>query len=201
LGLYATNYSATSTNTRELTDRLFSIGNGTGTGPDERSNALTLLKNGNLGLGTDSPTYTLQVSGTIGLSGDITNTSSNTIYNHADYVFEHYFDGQSAYKENYRMSSLPEVEAFVKANKHLPGVQSREDIRQNGWNITKNVSKNLEKIEELYLHTISQQKVIDAQQKTIENQQKDLDVQGARYDALEKEVNQLKQLLLKQRQD
>ena len=92
------------------------------------------------------------------------------------------------------MSSLPEVEAFVKANKHLPGVQSREDIRQNGWNITKNVSKNLEKIEELYLHTISQQKVIDAQQK-------DLDVQGARYDALEKEVNQLKQLLLKQRQD
>jgi len=99
------------------------------------------------------------------------------------------------------MSSLPEVEAFVKANKHLPGVQSREDIRQNGWNITKNVSKNLEKIEELYLHTISQQKVIYAQQKTIENQQKDLDVQGARYDALEKEVNQLKQLLLKQRQD
>ncbi len=163
LGLYATNYSATSTNTRELSDRLFSIGNGTGTGPDERSNALTLLKNGNLGLGTDSPTYTLQVSGTIGLSGDITNTSSNTIYNHTDYVFEHYFDVQSAYKENYRMSSLPEVEAFVKANKHLPGVQSREDIRQNGWNITKNVSKNLEKIEELYLHTISQQKVIDAQ--------------------------------------
>jgi len=43
--------------------------------------------------------------------------------------------------------------------------------------------------------------VIDAQQKTIEAQQKDLNAQGARYDALEKEVNQLKQLLLKQRQD
>ncbi|MFK5981883.1 MAG: hypothetical protein QM499_03130 [Flavobacteriaceae bacterium] len=42
-------------------DRLFSIGNGTTTA--SRSNALVILKNGNTGIGSDSPTSKLQVVG------------------------------------------------------------------------------------------------------------------------------------------
>ena len=78
-------------------------------------------------------------------------------FKHPDYVFESYYDGSSDFNKNY---ALP---TFVKANKHLPGVQSRADIDAAGrWNISENIRTNLEKVEELYLHTIAQEKEIEA---------------------------------------
>lgn len=65
LGFYNTVYTPTSRSVFASTDRLFSIGNGTST---TRNNALTLLKNGNLGLGIDVPTATLDVMGTFKLT-------------------------------------------------------------------------------------------------------------------------------------
>jgi hypothetical protein len=47
-----------------VTDRLFSIGNGTAS--NARSNALTILKNGNMGIGTATPNALLQVGTTTG---------------------------------------------------------------------------------------------------------------------------------------
>lgn len=43
------------------TDRLFTIGNGEDS--ENRSNAMTVLKNGNVGIGTDTPSTDFQVSG------------------------------------------------------------------------------------------------------------------------------------------
>lgn len=51
------------------TDPLFVIGNGTNISP---SNAMTVLKNGNVGIGTASPAYTLDVLGDINFTGNIT---------------------------------------------------------------------------------------------------------------------------------
>jgi len=67
LGVFADNYTATSNNTYNATDRLFSIGNGTAVGT--RSNALTILKNGNIGLGSNNttPSATLDIKGTFQL--------------------------------------------------------------------------------------------------------------------------------------
>ncbi len=58
-------------------DPLFEIGNGTYSTP---SNALTILKNGNTGLGTHEPDYTLEVSGDAAISGSFidNNGSSGT---------------------------------------------------------------------------------------------------------------------------
>jgi hypothetical protein len=64
VGHYATNYIPASTNTIVSTDRLFAIGNGTTI--FSRSNAITVLKNGNMGIGNDTPTAKLQVK-----SGDV----------------------------------------------------------------------------------------------------------------------------------
>jgi hypothetical protein len=52
-GIYNTEYTPSSTTTFVGTDRLFVIGNGTG--PSSRSNAVTVLKNGNVGIGTSIP--------------------------------------------------------------------------------------------------------------------------------------------------
>ena len=106
--------------------------------------------------------YRLEVVGDARVSGEIYKTGTVT-FTHPDYVFESYYDGSSEFNKDYTLPTLEEVEAFVKANKHLPGVQSRADIDAAGrWNISENIRTNLEKVEELYLHTIAQEKEIEA---------------------------------------
>ena len=106
--------------------------------------------------------YRLEVVGDARVSGEIYKTGTVT-FTHPDYVFESYYDGSSEFNKDYTLPTLEEVEAFVKANKHLPGVQSRADIDAAGrWNISENIRTNLEKVEELYLHTIAQEKEIKA---------------------------------------
>ncbi len=98
--------------------------------------------------------------------GDFSKNGMN--YNHPDYVFEKVFDGYSQYNSSYELMPLDQLELYIKKNKHLPGVQSRAEIQaKKSWNVSENVRTNLEKIEELYLHTIEQQKQIEAQQKEI----------------------------------
>lgn len=83
-GRFGTTYTMSGTGAANwaTTDRLFSIGNGTGSG--SRSNALTLLKNGNLGLGVDDPEgYRLYVnsagSGSTNATVFVENSASNGV--------------------------------------------------------------------------------------------------------------------------
>lgn len=62
LGRYNTLASTFNPTAWTGSDRLFSIGNGTSV--SDRSNALTILKNGNTGIGLDNPTALLHVEGT-----------------------------------------------------------------------------------------------------------------------------------------
>ena len=59
LGRFNTQYTPSSPFIWDSNDRLFVIGNGTD--DDQRSDALVLMKNGNLGLGTSSPSDQLEV--------------------------------------------------------------------------------------------------------------------------------------------
>ncbi len=70
LGLFATNYTPASTTAFNASDRIFAIGNGTDV--NSRSNALTILKSGNVGIGTATPSAKLQVNG-----GNIALSSGN----------------------------------------------------------------------------------------------------------------------------
>ncbi len=78
--------------------------------------------------------------------------------NWADYVFD----------ENYRLMPLTEVEQFIATNKHLPGIDSAETLHKNGIDIADMQAKQMEKIEELTLYVISQNKAIESQNKEIE---------------------------------
>ncbi len=76
----------------------------------------------------------------------------------ADYVFA----------DDYKLRSLAEVEAFVKENKHLPGVPSAEEVQKTGIDMASMDAKLLEKIEELTLYVIGIQKENESLRKEIE---------------------------------
>ncbi len=61
-GQFNTSYSPASTTDWNTADRLFSIGNGTA--PTSTSDALVVLKSGNVGIGSSTPTNKLEISGT-----------------------------------------------------------------------------------------------------------------------------------------
>ncbi|MFH6986065.1 hypothetical protein [Marinoscillum luteum] len=69
-----------------------------------------------------------------------------------DYVFD----------PDYTLPTLEETSAYVKANQHLPGMPSAKEVAANGISLGEMNAKLLEKIEELTLHTIRQQEMIDA---------------------------------------
>lgn len=74
-----------------------------------------------------------------------------------DYVFE----------DNYDLPKTSELEKFIKANKHLPGIPSAKDVKEEGIELGQMQGKLLEKIEELTLIIIEQQKQIDDLKETV----------------------------------
>jgi len=74
-----------------------------------------------------------------------------------DYVF----------KQNYRLMPLVEVAQYIQKNGHLPGVPKAEDVEKDGLNLGEMNRLLLEKIEELTLHVIEQQRLLEQQQQQI----------------------------------
>ena len=97
---------------------------------------------GNVGIGTTNPTYTLTVNGTIRAKEIIVDTGWS------DFVFE----------DNYRLRPLREVEQFISANKHLPGIPTEAEVKEKGVTLGNISSKLLQKIEELTLYLIDLKK-------------------------------------------
>jgi len=56
---------------------------------------------------------------------------------------------------------LHEVEQYVKENSHLPEIPSETEVKQNGLNMGEMQNKLLQKVEELTLYIIEQQKQIN----------------------------------------
>lgn len=91
-----------------------------------------------------------------------TNDITVDMNNAADYVFE----------DNYDLKSLNEVESYVKANKHLPGVPSAAEMAENGMSVSEMSNLLLEKVEELTLHMIELQKENQALKAKVESLEK-----------------------------
>lgn len=66
----------------------------------------------------------------------------------ADFVFD----------ENYDLPNLEAIEKYIKENKHLPEIASAKEMEKEGVNIGEFQIKLLQKIEELTLYTIEQNK-------------------------------------------
>jgi hypothetical protein len=108
--------------------------------------AFVVKYNGNVGIGTTSPTEKLSVNGRIRAKEVIVDTGWS------DYVFA----------DDYKLPSLADVEAQIKTNKHLPGVPSAQEVAEKGVSVGDMQAVLLAKIEELTLHVIAQQKELGA---------------------------------------
>jgi hypothetical protein len=75
----------------------------------------------------------------------------------ADYVFE----------KDYNLFKLEEVEKFINENKHLPNVPSAAEVAENGIELGEMTKIQQEKIEELTLYLIEQNKINKQQQEEI----------------------------------
>ncbi|UPK72822.1 hypothetical protein [Chitinophaga filiformis] len=116
--------------------------------------AMRIRANGSVAIGTIDPgTSKLAVEGTI-TARRIKVTQATTW---PDFVFD----------AEYKLPPLHEVEAYVKVNKHLPGVPSAVEVAKDGQDVGEMNKILLQKIEELTLHLIEQEKKIAAQQEQI----------------------------------
>ncbi|MBL6873131.1 MAG: hypothetical protein ISR00_04165 [Flavobacteriales bacterium] len=126
--------------------------------PPTEETKFIVLENGNVGVGTDNPTQKLHVSGNILASGTIA----------PDYVFESYFEGESQLNPEYQFTELEKTIEFAKKHHHLPNIPSSKEVKeQGGIVLNKAVEQNLEKIEELYIHTSNLNKELTEMRKTI----------------------------------
>lgn len=119
----------------------------------------SIILNGNgsgkVGIGTLNPDATLTVKGDMHAEEIRVDLSIP-----ADYVFEYYYQGKAKSKPDYKLLSLDEVEAFVQKNQHLPSIPSAQTIKDNGLSIGEMTNLLLQKIEELTLYTLEQEKRI-----------------------------------------
>jgi hypothetical protein len=119
----------------------------TDTGPSSKiltlnsggTNRFSVCGNGNIGIGTSSPSYLLAVNGTIGAKEVIV---TNTGW--ADYVFD----------PSYTPDTLSEVAAYIAAHHRLPEMPSEKEVKEHGVSLGEMQVKLLAKIEELTLHMI-----------------------------------------------
>ncbi len=118
---------------------------------------------GNVGIGLTNPSEKLTVKGKV-LCEEV-----EVVLDAAapDYVFEKYYTGKSALKADYVMPTLSEVEAFTKANNHLPEVPSAKTLKEDGLELKNMSLLLLQKVEELTLYTIEQEKRIILQEMRI----------------------------------
>lgn len=129
----------------------------------------------NVGINTtDTKGYKLAVNG----SAIFTQAVVKLYANWPDYIFG----------PQYKLLSLASLEAFIKANNHLPDMPTTNDVEENGIDLGNNQVLLLKKTEELTLYVIDQNKKIEEQQSMIELLQKQLEAQKAVLDELEKKI-------------
>ena len=141
-------------------------------------NTSTSTVNGKIYIGnttaypTTTGNYRLYVEG--GILTEKVKVALRSSNNWADYVFA----------KDYKLMPLKEVATFVEKNKHLPGVASADQLAAEGLDLAAMQAKHMEKIEELTLYIIDQDKKIETQQATLSQQQKEIETLKAQVELL-----------------
>ena len=114
-------------------------------GESEKLSSLFIRSGGNVGIGTSNPKNKLDVKGTI--HSQEVNVDMD---GWSDFVF----------KKEYNLPTLAEVEKHIAEKGHLENIPSEEEVLKNGINLGEMNEKLLQKIEEMTLYMIEQNKQI-----------------------------------------
>ncbi len=128
------------------------------------ANYMVFDSSGNLGLGTADPSNKLEVNGTIRSKEVIVETGWS------DFVFE----------DGYELRSLDEVESHIAKHGHLPDVPSASVVESEGLSVGEAQKIMMQKIEELTLYAIEQNKRIES----LAHENQDLKKRLTRQEAL-----------------
>jgi hypothetical protein len=120
---------------------------------NSNDHAFVLNKEGNIRIGTATMPigYKLAVGGDVIAERVVVKLQTNW----PDYVFS----------PTYQKATLPEVEQYILKNNHLPNIPSAQEVAEKGQDIGAMNVKMMEKIEELTLYLIEQNKRMDALEK------------------------------------
>ena len=132
---------------------------------------------GKVGIGTTNPQSLLSVNGTI-TGKQVTVLSTGW----SDFVFNH----------DYPLHPLAAVETYIHQNNHLPDIPSAKQIESKGLNLGDMEQKQMQKIEELTLYIIAEDKKVTAQQEQINAQNKQLLIQQQTAHEQQEEIDNLK---------
>jgi hypothetical protein len=128
------------------------VSTGAGNKVEWGSPVMTMLRNGNVGIGTSGPGNKLEVNGTI-RAKEVKVEAENW----PDYVFG----------KEYKLADLAQVEQYITSEGHLPDMPAAETVEKEGVNLAEMNKLLVKKIEELTLYMIQQQKEIEALKCTI----------------------------------
>lgn len=143
------------------------------------NNTLVINNMGKVTVGTDQydndPNYIFYVRK--GIKAEQIKVENPAANGWADYVF----------KKDYKLRTLEEVENHIAEKGHLPNIPSAAEVEKNGINLGEMDAKLLEKIEELTLYSIEQNKQI----KQLQEENKVLKSQSEDIIELKKQVQKL----------
>jgi len=131
---------------------------------------MVIKSNGKVGIVTTTPDYKLDVNGTIRSKEIKVETGWS------DFVFE----------ENYNLKSLEELETYISQNKHLPDIPTEAQVKEKGINLGEMNAKLLQKVEELTLYIIEQNKGLKMQRKENQKQKCQIEILKEKILKLEK---------------
>ena len=154
------------------------------TGGVKQGNVLVLGSNGNIGIGTrETKGFKLGVNGKIAA----TEVKVATYSNWADFVF----------KKDYNLPTLKEVENHIKENGHLANIPSAAKVKKDGFFLGEMDAKLLQKIEELTLYTIQQEKDLKNQEVRAKKQSTKIEKLKIENELLKNRLDKIEELLKK----
>ena len=153
---------------------------------EDGANRLTITS-GNVGIGTTSPQYTLDVIGDIRVTGSVwyggTSGSANgTLYTKPDYVFS----------PGYKVMTVDAVESYLLKENHLPWMTPLKSEKKGAIDMTRMGFETVETAENLQLQIIFLNKKLKQQQKEIGAQKNRIGALNEKVDALEKDIKEIK---------